>query len=376
MSLTKRLYRLDEVRSAFIFSIKSKRLYEACFWLKELEETKEGEARRVLFLTWFLVYGLSNCSWIFAWATNSETAEGRLKLCWQLCRCSERDTSLWWIFCAGAVYTDPKEQLSIVFDKWRSSYHLDHEDFWQPLVDVSTIEPIDLCLHALQIDMDKYILYARLAGLALITIQTRIPKSSLTPLSQEEPIDLLKYLTEWAEAKSLRDARAFPIPQGCLYGITWRGCGGDTTQELRSLTLKSFLRSPVWKQTLIAYTTGSTWTSDEDLEAFYDTEFYRCDIPDEWSAEDQQKSHGIYPLVAGKAPLWKWWVSWIGELPHKWVWGTIIDQVLVWTKEIDLNATGAILEYMNEVYKKKETVGMLEPKKKEWVLSIPPLSQK
>ena len=379
MSLTKRLYRLDEVRAALLFCIKSRRLYEACFWLRELEDSElQSEARQILFLSWFLVYGLSTCSWIFAWAENANSRQGRLKLCWQLCRCSERDTSLWWILCAGVVYSNPKDQLSVVFDQWRSRYHIDHEEFWQPLVDASNLEPVDLILEQLQENMGKYILYARLAGLVLVASQKHISKSSWGQLSQEEPIELLQYLTEWNSSTSLRATRAFAIPQSSLYGITWRGCGGTTTEELRNLNLKQLLKSPGWKNTLVPYTTAGQWNSDDDHEAFYDTwfNFATCDIPDEWSSTDQEKSHGTYPLIGDQAPLWKWWNSWIGGLPHKWIWGTVVDQVAEWTKTVDLNKTGAIVELVAKLYSQQIPVYIGPPKKKEWILSIPPLVQK
>lgn len=379
MSLTKRLYRLDEVRAALVFCIKSKRLYEACFWLRELEESAQGpEARRILFLTWFLLYGLAHCSWLHAWTGAAETPEGRLKLCWQLCRCSERDTSLWWLFCAGAIYdlSSPKEQLSAVFDRWRGSYWVEYEEFWQPLVDASETERLDEILEGLQTDMGKYSLYARLAGLVLVASQKHIPKSSWGALSQEEPIELAAKQLEWNAPTTVRAARIFPIPQGCLYGLTWRGCGGCTTDELTTLTLKSFQKCTYWKQILAVYITGGQWNSDDALEEFYDTEFAGCDIPDEWPRRDREVSHGIYPLVNGSAPLWKWWNSWIGELPHKWIWGTIIDWVQDWTTQVQLNETGAVLELIAGLYTKREPIILGPPKKKEWVFSIPPLAQK
>lgn len=379
MSLTKRLYRLDEVRAALVFCIKSRRLYEACFWLRELEDSDQGsEARRVLFLSWFLINGLANCSWLRAWSSMADTSEGRLKLCWQLCRCSERDTSLWWLLCAGAVYDAgfPKEQLSAVFDRWRSSYHLDHEEFWQPLVDASEIERLDEILEGLQTDMRKYSLYARLAGLVLVVSQKHIPKSSWGQLSQEEPIELAAKLAEWEVPTNVRAARIMAIPEGCLYGITWRGCGGDTRPELMSLSIKGFQKSAHWKQKLDSYATGGQWNSDDAIEEFYDTEFAGCDIPDEWSMRDRETSHGTYPLINGSAPLWKWWNSWIGDQPHKWIWGTVIDWVLDWSKTVALNETGAILELVVGLYTKREPVMLGKPKKKEWILSTPLLAQK
>ena len=379
MSLTKRLYRLDEVRAALCFCIKSRRLYEACFWLRELEDSAlSGEARRILFLCWFLMYGLSRCSWLFAWAIKSTTPEGRLKLCWQLCRCSERDTSLWWILCAAVVYTDPKEQLSNLFDAWRATYANETVDFWQPLVDASSDEKLDDILQALQEDMGKYTLYGRLTGLVLTHVYKHLPKATWADLSQEEPIELLTYFTEWQEAntKSIRAARVFSIPQSALYGITWRGCGGNTTEELRTINLQTLGKSAYWKQTLANYQNGGVWNSDEHLEDFYDTTFQSCDIPDEWSSADQQKSHGIYPLVGEQAPLWKWWNAWIGDLPHKWIWGKCIESTKDWYKEINLNTTGAILEFIAKLYA-TTTPSIVPPqKKKEWVLSSPLLDQK
>jgi hypothetical protein len=279
--------------------------------------------------------------------------------------------------CAGAVYdaNSPKEQLSAVFDRWRGSYWVEHEEFWQPLVDASETERLDKILEGLQTDMGKYTLYARLAGLVLVASQKYIPKSSWGTLSQEEPIELAAKQLEWSEPRTIRAARVYPIPQGCLYGLTWRGCGGDTRPEL-DLSLKGFLKSAIWKQTLSNYTTGGQWNSDDALEEFYDTEFAGCDIPDEWPGRDRELSHGVYPLVNGSAPLWKWWNSWIGELAHKWIWGTLIDWVQDWTTKVQLNETGAVLELIAGLYAKRDPIVLGPPKKKEWVFSTPPLAQK
>jgi hypothetical protein len=265
--------------------------------------------------------------------------------------------------------------LSAVFDRWRGSYWLEHEEFWQSLVDASETERLDEILEGLQTNMGKYTLHARLTGLVLIASQNHIPKSSWGELSQEEPIELAAKQFEWAAPTTVRAARIFPIPQGCLYGLTWRGCGGDTSPEL-DVSLKGFQKSVFWKQKLAEYTTSGQWNSDDALEEFYDTEFRGCDIPDEWSARDRGTSHGTYPLVAGAAPLWKWWSAWIGQLQHKWIWGTVVDWVLEWSNSVALHETGSILEYVSSLYAKRTSILLGPPKKKEWILSTPLLAQK
>jgi hypothetical protein len=338
MSLTKRLYKLDEVRSSLIFCIQTKRIQESQFWLRELEESLYGnDARRVLFIAWFLFIGLEHLTWLYEWSLHSKSKEGRERLCWQLCKLSERDGSLWWMLCAGPIV----ERGGTTVQQWRETCHLDGEDFWQAIVDASKDERLDSILEGLQDDMKTYTPMAKLVGHVIVRYQKWGTLSIIPP-------DIVH------QEGNLRQQRAYKIPQGCLYGMTWRGRGGDSTEELRDLSVDTLRASPYWKRLC----------SSEDLEEFWNTyfEWTTVDHPDEWSLADREKSHGKPPQCVG-APLWRWWRGWIPK-EHRFFWGKQKNEVWAWvqTQTIEINVLDRILE----LYQKMEIV----PKapKKIWVL--------
>lgn len=369
MSLTKRLYRIDEVRAALLYCIKQRRVYEACFWLTELEESKFAlEARRLLLVAWYMVIGLSRVAGLLSWAEHGDTREGRLKVCWQLARCSERDTSLWWLAWCGVQPSCVGS--SRMLDQWQRTCHQEEEPFWTELVDKAD-DRLEHVMEALQTDLGRYSVLGRCCATSLIFHQGRLPESSWLELSQEEPIDLIALQLEWSMADTLRQGRAHAIPPGCLYGMTWRGSGGDTLEELRGLSLTQLRASPYWKQIVLPLSSATDWNSDDAKESFYDTYFpyVNCNIPDEWSKADQQKSHSERQYF-GSNGLYKWWRTWIQDLPHLYLWGTPLERYLEWVKE-DMNQGGElVLDRLLRLYGEREATPGLPYAKKEFVLAV------
>jgi hypothetical protein len=292
MRLTKHLYRFEEVRSALLYTIRCRRHLEAIFWLEELEcSCYSGEARRLLFVAWFLFIGLSRFSWLANWSELGGTREGRQLLCIQLCSCSERDGSLWGIVASDALPATAQP----ICTEWRK---IDSQILVKPHKD-PRIGPI---VSALQIDLKGYARFAHATAFGIHTWWKQIPQTSWTPFSTTN--HLVQEVTSWSNL-SMRKRRVYSIPYDSLFGMTWRGIGGDTTDELRNLTKELFQTSPYWKSKAV-------WESDEELEEFYTTHF-PDDIPDEWSLADQQKSHGAPGFGTVDSPLGRWWRNWIPE---------------------------------------------------------------
>ena len=365
MSLTKHLYRVDEVRAALLYCIKSKRVYEACYWLTELEESCFGlEGRRCLFLAWFLSIGLSRVSGLIEWAKHSETREGRMRLCWQLARCSERDVSLWWILWCGVI-GEPTVGQSKVVEAWRSQCQLDDEAFWEPIVNGAD-DRLEEVMEVLQTELGRYTIFGRVCAVALLSFQKKLPTSSWKELSTEEPLDLVMLQLEWSLATNVKEGRAYAIPQGCLYGLTWSGCGGDTLGELRELGLSRLKSSAYWKK--LVDCDGDEWSSDDAKETFYDT-YFPCDIPDEWPLADQLKSHRER-WVMHTPGLGKWWRSWIQGQPHLYCWGVPLDHIEAWLRE-DTNSTyEQILDRVLSLYSKRVSTPCVKVAKKEFHLTL------
>jgi hypothetical protein len=120
----------------------------------------------------------------------------------------------------------------------------------------------------------------------------------------QKPTELLSYRREWATWSSMvgrRQARVHAIPAEALHGSTTRGAipfkYSNITDVRDPVTLLSD-GCTFWRLALqeagvtVDEDTGSIAFPDDDaVEAFYQR-YFPDDIPDEWSAEDQAKSHG------------------------------------------------------------------------------------
>ena len=119
--------------------------------------------------------------------------------------------------------------------------------------------------------------------------------------------------------------------------MTWRGCGGDTTDELNECRLTS----PYWKARAV-------FTTDSEKEDFYDTYFPK-DIPDEWSLKEKQKSHGPGVDCSGGAPLSRWWRAWI-PTDHLWIWGKPVRMCWDWIQTQRADVEASILDRLLLLY--------------------------
>ena len=120
----------------------------------------------------------------------------------------------------------------------------------------------------------------------------------------QKPMELLSYCREWATWSSMvgrRKARVHAIPAEALHGSTTRGGipfkYTNITDVRDPVTLLSdgctFWRLALQEAgvTVDEETQAIAFPDDEGIEAFYQR-YFPDDIPDEWSAEDQAKSHG------------------------------------------------------------------------------------
>lgn len=300
---TRRLYYIDEVRSAFLFSLKNRRVQEAFFWLQELEDSNYGaEVRRLLFLGWLMWIGISSTEWLYKWS-KSYSREDRLNLCWKFLRLSCRDASIWNLLWSSLIPKTIKE--SELVGGWNSILALESNDFWEKIVNSSESEKLDSIYEALQMNMKYCEIFAKCSAFVLMSCDKKglLPKDCWKELSNKE-YEELQEIESWKKISNIRKARLYSIPYDCLFGMTWRGTGVCTLDNLRSLTYNDLKQSPSWK----LYCKGET---DEDIELFWDGHlpWITCDHPDEWSLADQKKSHGD-GSTGTTASLERWWRNW------------------------------------------------------------------
>ncbi len=344
MSLTRNLYRFDEVRASFLLCLKYRRKNAALFWLEEMEESfYSGEARRLLLVGWSLFVGCAHMSWLVDWASKSDTRGGRLELTCQLLNCMESDGSIPLILWSGIILKDYCN--SSVVNQWKSICALEDTDFWKHVVSSHNDVRIDDAIDALQIDMRSYAIFAKAAGFLVALSSKMVPKESWEPVASITIFPGIRELLDSWKSSNVLERRAFAILSDAHFGMTKRGKGADTTEELRNLSLDDLAKSVFWKRIIPA-----DRDDDEDVEAFWDAHFGLCDIPDEWSKTNQEKSHGRGSTRKPESPLIHWWNLWIPK-DHLFVWGDPQREVLTWMKNEPLGSSASILDKLIEMYK-------------------------
>jgi hypothetical protein len=224
-------------------------------------------------------------------------------------RCPEKDSSLWWF-------------LGSVLEK-------EDEELWELVVNGVDDERLDPVMEALQTDMRSYSIFAKCAAFMIFSKLKELPKTTWQELSQKEPqIDFNK-------DNNLRTTREYEIPYECLFGMTWRGTGQNTMEELNSLSLETLSKSPYWKKLIM------DCNDDESIEDFWDIYFpyTTCDHPDEWPLALKKKSHGEGSTGA-QGPLSRWWRNWIYPDPP-FVSKTLCKTILEHVETVSGNTDGS-----------------------------------
>jgi len=93
---------------------------------------------------------------------------------------------------------------------------------------------------------------------------------------------LMMSAASWIKKQGKRQGRIFDIEKRALYGLKEKA----DIRNLRDIYPHLKTATPFWQRIIAGY----DMTCDTAKEKFYDT-WFPNDIPDEWSLEDQQKSH-------------------------------------------------------------------------------------
>lgn len=160
----------------------------------------------------------------------------------------------------------------------------------------------------------------RAVAIAAVCLDRKRLKSSLQPLTLTLPKEVQESLSEWRLVEGRRHRRVFPIPPECLYMKTARGniSNKETTisniYAINDLTVGG---CPFWERVLEE---EAPWLGDERKECFWEL-YFPDDIPDEWSKEDQEKSHGRGSLINNEVPsILKYIDRWFRSLPTRAYW--------------------------------------------------------
>jgi hypothetical protein len=323
-SLTIHLYRKDEVLASLRWAIITHNYTEAAFWGLELYDSNmEEDTVRFLRSLWITQIGFGSWSALESLETAAVLSrEEWVKLLIYWTRIRIHDTTILHLLIRGATvssdwvptFPHAKEYTTVTdifddclrrgktLDAWLISRAMDSHEVWHCLKTMALERGVSPWLIVLdESDMPEHERCA--VGIVLITLNKAAWKTANEPLDMRElPSELTKAIDEWDAEESMRKRRHFKIRPEALLCITDRSSLSSSESSESDIVndLERSLRdSSYWAQALLPYTrSDGTWISDSKKEAFYDL-YFSDDIPDEWSAQDREKSHG---RGLGKSP--------------------------------------------------------------------------
>ena len=305
-SLSRHFYRIDEVKASFKYALLKKNIRESVFWCLELIDTMMIEdVFDILLWCWF--YGSpSSYSYLLKLLELKNKDEYDLAEVFPLVQafcCLDRDASVFWLLRKG--YSD--EQPDFI----TGPSFADHSDLetqclhrairqgkvllawkilrcrWGPET-WSLLEGYEKGVSVFL--MEGFTWEARAAAVLLACREVKMQplKLGLAPEIQE-------CLESWEELEGRRSRRIYKIrPEAITWG-TIRGACSHTKKNLSQLRtpLIAMAGSPFWESVAEEIGGWSVINGDDDVkESFYEV-YFPDDIPDEWSAADQEKSHGF-----------------------------------------------------------------------------------
>lgn len=370
--LTRHLYRFDEVRAALLWCIVHRRTTEGLFWAQELLDSGcHTELFQVLFEGWLWSVGISRMEWFrqfWILFEKPDVDEDELRLLVNgLLRLPMRDSTVLQLLLHGPLHsverlpptpktdqflplistvtdTDLKQSLVRYFrvgkvkSAWILACQLCKEEgdqaWWDFLSRYELVSfgcpSVRQCFEGFQKLCDS--LFPEDPTIRLACQATSIAFLSLSPSQQTKSIYALdalpidshsaSSLAEWKSMEGRRKRRVYAPPPDCLSWVTSRGCNPytkTTIKEIRSLTIDILQEKgcPFWQSVLEE---TNPWLDDDTFEEFWDT-YFPDDIPDEWSLDDQKKSHGPGILRPNEPAS-------LGKLVYKWF--LRVPSLLIW----------------------------------------------
>jgi hypothetical protein len=360
MTLTRHFYDLQDVRSAFQYCLINGKALEASFWLAELIDSHEPDIAIGALIEVYLVrYGTSQLHWFLEiykiLKTNNIDDEILYILCISLCKLERNtDTSFLSLHFAGLrVSTKPPEGLPEKAADWieenikqeqgtslfeiffaRSLFHRKirncmwvlskcRNTFVENIIEAFRAHvpvTIAICIEAAKnlytwswLNYNNYSIIV--FTLMIICLRPEDYSKSLTlPFAMEFSSNIYKHIIEWEHLLGTRSRRIYAIPNDCLYMVTDRGIlpyTQNTYGYIRTLgssidnTYMALYNCTFWKMLWLKYNPHGT--TDEGYDRFCE-EAFPTDTPDEWSKEDQDKSHGNGINNPGERLYWRRWL--------------------------------------------------------------------
>lgn len=334
MTLSRHFYALDEVHAALLYSSTRNDRRETVFWCHELIRSGcVSETISTLFESWLWNNGAFGLSWMIVaerLASDEVVEEDVFLAAYQLSWIpfERRDHSLWHILALHAqgarpdrvtpktphyLPSDVANEVFMVramfqgkaYSAWWMSRHLTDARVWEllrwyvryncPCYAERYMRLFDMLENypsLLGYSSDEYTVIVRCVAVLSACLSVEQQEKSWNPLPSIEA-GLQTAIEEWEGEIGRMSHRRYRIPTACLYGRCQRGRMKWSESTIRCLgdLETGFIGCPFWEEALEEYQINGTWRSDDAREAFYDR-YMMDNVPDEWTKDEKQKSHG------------------------------------------------------------------------------------
>jgi hypothetical protein len=320
-SLTKHLYRKDEVISSLRWSIITHNITETAFWTIELfESSLVQECTELLETIWF--YNIGFGSWfalrlILSIYENGDISQEDLLAI--TCAFAKRricDSTVFHLLLRGSIATASKQPWIPAFphateyqtvqqavldclkrgklqEAWLLGCALLEHEQWSLLeglaTDLGRLEELNIIKELRECRQESLA-----AAYVLVSLDHITWMQSQQALDNTIPKEVMQAIDDWKmPGLSMRKRRAIkPKPEALLLTARSTQTPYESSEpQIQGGLLEALLVSEYWSPILEPYMVEGHWKTQRHKELFYDTHFPN-DIPDEWSLADREKSHG------------------------------------------------------------------------------------
>lgn len=323
--LTRHFYTVEDASAALQYAIHTKKPYEAVYWAKELLEYKEV-LQKTLFISWFYSIGVSDISFI------KFIKNPTLESVFQIASSESRNSTLFYMFLNGGLNKEYKMKRSLIklcksltqenkdidlwirntlfnkyLESWQSSLKVWDHDSFIPTIQQFILTKFDNPTSILETFETIYefrsvdTVYRRCAIIGILCMNDSDIK---TAPYVTVPYDLNLYIEYWNSVYGRRTGRIYSLPDECFYGKTRRGTMKKDETNIQELydPIRLIQNQTVYKQILNVFETFELFQNDTNQYETFFNYYFSDDIPDEWSLEDQHKSHGYGVLEKDETP--------------------------------------------------------------------------
>jgi hypothetical protein len=341
---TRHFYYINDVKAALQYSIHKQSVQESVYWVKELMDCDNTIlVQQIFFYSWFYSIGLGNLNILL------DIHKPSLETIYALASIKQRNNTLPYMLVNGSLdkpykikktlyklsknlkhmaHSNPKIDnwvRATLYGKYLESWHHSLE-LWN---DISFQEVINQIIY-IKFDNPSFIInlieaisnldyilliYRKCAIIAILCMDDLSVEKGIKPLEKMDS-NMNIYIECWKSTYGCRKGRAYVIKKECLYGKTARG--SMTVEESNLLEIYNseelIKGQKVYNEIINIFGSFEAFKEDSDrYDEFYDN-FFHDDIPDEWSLQEQEKSHGKGILMIGEKPSFeKFFSIWVNK---------------------------------------------------------------